>query len=94
MACVAAAHVTRILKGGGGRSRLLSFFKPVSPETKWRRCTPPAPTDDCLPGSVACLPLTSRIVLVRAGRPVVVWLLVGVALVLALVVVFFLILYA
>jgi len=37
MACVAAAHVTRILKGGGGRSRLLSFFKPVSPETKWRR---------------------------------------------------------
>jgi hypothetical protein len=33
-------------------------------------------------------------VLVRAGRPIVVWLLVGVALALALVVVFFLILYA
>jgi hypothetical protein len=33
-------------------------------------------------------------VLVRAGRPVVVWLLVGVGLVLALVVVFLLILYA
>jgi hypothetical protein len=39
-------------------------------------------------------PLTSRIVVTRAARPVVVWLLVGVGLALALVVAFFLILYA
>ena len=31
MACVAAAHVTRILKGGGGRSRLLSFLSRCRP---------------------------------------------------------------
>ena len=49
---------------------------------------------ECLAGSVGSLPLTSRIVVTRAARPVVAWLLIGVGLALALVVVFFLILYA
>jgi len=53
----------------------------------------PAPAEECLAGSVGILLLTSRIVVTRAARPVVVWL-IGVGLALALVVAFLLILYA